>query len=67
MVHIEHDTPTNLVAEYGMAGRGEEDSVILTVRINDRPVDIVLVFALVTDAQELHSQLGRIIAGWAKD
>ena len=67
MIKMKNDTPTNLIAEYGLADQGEEDSIILKVRINDKPVEIVLVFALVTDVEELHSQLGKVIAGWSND
>ena len=56
-----------IVADYGLAEKGEEDSVILKVRVNDHAADIVLVFALVTDVEELHSHLGKIIADWRKD
>ena len=67
MTKMKADTPTNFVAEYGLAEQGEEDSIILKVRINDKPVELVLVFALVTDAKELHARLGKLIAGWPKD
>ena len=56
-----------IVADYGLAEKGEEDSVVLKVRVNDHPADIVLVFALVTDAQELQAHLGKMIAEWGKD
>ena len=61
------DFPPVLVADYGLATKGEEDSIILKVRIHDHPAEIVLVFALVTDVKELHAQLGKLIAGWPKD
>ncbi len=67
MTKMKEDTPTNLVAEYGLAEQGEEDSIILKVRINDKPVELVLVFALVTDAEELHSRIGKVISGWPRD
>ena len=61
------DFPPVMVADYGLAMKGEEDSIILKVRIHDHPAEIVLVFALVTDAKELHSQLGKLIAHWPID
>jgi hypothetical protein len=59
--------PPVIVADYGLSEKGEEDSIILKVRAHDHPAEIVLVFALLTDAQELHAQLGRLIAEWPKD
>ena len=61
------DHPPVIIAEYGLAEQGEEDSVILKVRVHDHPAEIVLVFALVTDVEELHARLGKIIAGWSRD
>ena len=57
MGKMKSDTPTNLIAEYGLADPGEEDSIILKVRIHDKPVDV----------EELHAQLGKVIAGWPRD
>ena len=61
------DCPPVMVADYGLAMKGEEDSIILKVRIHDHPAEIVLVFALVTDAKELHAQLGKLITHWPID
>ena len=60
-------TPTFMIAEYGLAEKGEEDSIILKVRINDKPAEIVLVFALLTDVRELKAHLANLVAGWPKD
>ena len=62
-----HEHPPVIVADYGLSEMGEEDSIILKVRAHDHPAEIVLVFALLTDAQELHAQLGKLIARWPND
>ena len=61
------DHPPVIIADYGLAEKGEEDSIALKVRIEDHPAEIVLVFALLSDAQELHAQLGKLIADWPDD
>ena len=61
------DFPPVIIAQYGLATKGEEDSIDLKVRIHDHPAEIVLVFALITDAKELHAQLGKLIADWPID